>query len=159
MSSPLQSFHLFWVSLVSGSVPVYLHRYQRWLPVLISLRSSSWCLWAKRNQWRCKEPRVSRFQRFSLPHSFPCGAVKLSPISIQTALLIASFEKMEQSGHFPGYSTIDDSERGPCCSARLGSLSLFCLPPFTSFYGLWNWLCDSKSNFSTHNGKFIRLQG
>lgn len=58
-------------------------------------------LLAKRNQWRRKEPSVSRYLWFPLSHSFPCGMVKLSLIiSIQTALLIASFEKMEQSGPF-----------------------------------------------------------
>lgn len=45
----------------------------------------SWCFWAKRNQLRCKEPCVYHSQWFSLPHSFPCGAVKPSLISISTA--------------------------------------------------------------------------
>lgn len=84
--------------LVMRSLTVY--RYWRWLPALINFRGSSWCLRAKRNQSRCKEPRVYRSRRFSLPHSFPCGALKPSLISIQTALLIASFVKKEQSGPF-----------------------------------------------------------
>lgn len=100
LSSLLGPFLPYWVLLLLGSLPVYLYRYQRWLPALINFRKSSWCFWAKRNQWKRKEPSVSRYLWFPLSHSFPYGMVKLSLIiSIQTARLIASFEKMEQSGH------------------------------------------------------------
>lgn len=92
---PFSHVDWFW-----AMVSLTVNRYRRWLPGLINFRRRSWCFWAKRNQLTYKESCVYRSHRFRLPHSFPHGAVRLSLISIQTALLIASFEKMEQSGPF-----------------------------------------------------------
>lgn len=50
--------------------------------------------------WGTKSAVSNVSDWFSLPHWFPHGAMMLSGISIQTALLIGSFEKMEQLDPF-----------------------------------------------------------